>query len=68
MVYINAMLEFSVEDLLTGKAYIKADTQSVIEAVRWRLESEGTGGKSGLLVDALGVLGKIRDGGRGRWF
>jgi hypothetical protein len=68
MAYVNAMLEFSVEELLTGKASVKADTQSVVEAVRARLEMESTGSKCGLLVDACVVLGKIKDAGRGKWF
>lgn len=68
MAYVNAMLEFSVEELLTGRASVKADTQAVVEAVRWRLEVESVGGRSGLLVDACVVLGKIKEGGKGKWF
>lgn len=68
MGYVNAMLEFRAEELLTGRASVKADTQAVVEAVRWRLEGESVGARSGLLVDACVVLGKIKEGGKGKWF
>jgi hypothetical protein len=68
MGYVEAMLAFSVEELLTSKACVKAETQAVIEAVRWKLDGENTGARSGLLVDAVVVLGKIKEGGKGKWF
>jgi hypothetical protein len=72
--YANDILELDVEQLLTSKATVKCDTTGVIEAVRQRLESESVGNKSGLLVDAVTVLTKIKeggrtkDGGRTKWF
>ncbi len=72
--YANDMLELDIEQLLTSKATVKCDTTGVIEAVRQRLEFEGVGNKSGLLVDAVTVLTKIKeggrtkDGGRTKWF
>jgi hypothetical protein len=68
LVYVNNMLALNVEELLTSKASFKGDTAGVIDAVRQRLELESTGNKSSLLVDAIGVLNKIRVGGRGKWF
>jgi hypothetical protein len=72
--YANDMLELSVEELLTSKAAVKCDTTGVIDAVRQRLEFDSVGNKSGLLVDAVTVLNKIKeggrakDGGRTKWF
>jgi hypothetical protein len=72
--YANEMLEFSVEELLTSKAAVKCDTTGVIDAVRQRLEFESVGNKSGLLVDTVTVLTKIKEGGRtkdnvrAKWF
>jgi hypothetical protein len=62
------MLSLEVEDLLTSKASSKGDTSGVIEAVKQRLEIEGVGNRSALIVDAIAVLGKIGAGGRGKWF
>jgi len=67
-------LNLSAEELLTSKAAVKCDTTGVIDAVRQRLEFESVGNKSGLLVDAVTVLTKIKeggrtkDGGRTKWF
>lgn len=72
--YANDILELGVEALLTSKAAVKCDTTGVIDAVRQRLEFESVGNKSGLLVDAVTVLTKIKeggrtkDGGRTKWF
>ena len=67
--YVTKMLGFSSpEELLTAKACVRADTQGVIEAVKQRLELETVGSKCGLLIDAVVVLGKIRNAGRGSWF
>lgn len=72
--YANDILEFNVNDLLTSKAAVKCDTSGVIDAVRQRLELESVGNKSSLLVDAITVLNKIKeggrtkDGGRTKWF
>ncbi|KUJ15696.1 uncharacterized protein LY89DRAFT_93349 [Mollisia scopiformis] len=68
--YTNAILDMSVEDLWTNKsiANTKGDTCGVIDAVRHRLEIESVGNKSGHLVDAIVVLGKIKKGVRGKWF
>lgn len=68
LAYANEMLAFSVDDLVTGKATIKRDTSGVIDAVRLRLEAESVGNKSSILVDAVGILNKIRVGGKGKWF
>lgn len=65
--YVDNMLALSVEDMLTRKASFKGDTAGVIDAVRRRLELENVGNKSSLLVDAIGVLSKIRVGGK-FWF
>jgi hypothetical protein len=65
--YANRMLELGVEDLLTSKPSMRGDTSGVIDAVRTRLEIDGTGSKSSLLVDAIIVLGRIREG-KGKWF
>jgi hypothetical protein len=72
--YANDILNLSAEELLTSKAAVKCDTTGVIDAVRQRLEFESVGNKSGLLVDAVTVLAKIKeggrtkDGGRTKWF
>ena len=72
--YADEILELSVEELLTSKAAAKCDTTGVIDAVRQRLEYESIGNRSGLLVDAVTVLNKIKeggrtkDGGRTKWF
>lgn len=68
LAYANGMLAFSVDDLVTGKATIKRDTSGVIDAVLLRLEAESVGNKSSILVDAVGILNKIRVGGKGKWF
>ena len=65
--YANRMLELSVEDLLTCKPSIRGDTSGVIDAVRTRLEMDGMGSRSSLLVDAISVLGRIKEG-KGKWF
>jgi len=60
--------------VVTSKAAVKCDTTGVIDAVRQRLEFDSVGSKSGLLVDAVTVLTKIKeggrtkDGGRTKWF
>jgi hypothetical protein len=66
--YVDSMLGLSVEELLTSKASFKGDTAGVVDAVRQRLEIESVGNRSSLLVDAIGVLNKIRVGGKGKWF
>jgi hypothetical protein len=69
LTYVNGMLELSTEDLLTSKAGMRGDTVGVIDAVRSRLEIEGVGGKCMMIVDAILVLTRIKEGGRGnRWF
>lgn len=65
--YVDNMLALGVEDMLTRKASFRGDTAGVIDAVRRRLELENVGNKSSLLVDAIGVLNKIRVGGK-FWF
>jgi len=67
MDYLTAMLDFSVEDLLTSKASVKADSSSVIQVVKERLEKR-EGGSSGMLLDAINCLNKIIQGGTGKWF
>lgn len=66
--YANGMLALNVEDLIGNKANFKSETLSVIDAVRHRLEIESVGNKCGLLVDAIGVLKKLSQGRRGKWF
>jgi hypothetical protein len=66
--YINGMLELGTEDLLTSKACMRGDTVGVIDAVRSRLEIDGVGGKCMMIVDAILVLTRIKEGGRGKWF
>lgn len=70
LAYTSAILDLSIEDLFTNKnlANTKGDTCGVIDAVRHRLEIESVGNKSGHLVDAIVVLGKIKKGIRGKWF
>jgi hypothetical protein len=68
LTYANGMLELGVEDLIANKANLKAETLSVIDAVRHRLEIESVGNRCGLLVDAIGVLKKLSQGRRGKWF
>lgn len=69
LTYINGILELGTEDLLTSKASMRGDTIGVIDAVRSRLETEGVGGKCMMIVDAILVLTRIKEGGRGnRWF
>lgn len=67
MDYLTATLDFSVEDLSTSKASVKADSSSVIQVVKQRLE-KGEGGSSGMLVDAISCLNKIIQGRTSRWF
>jgi hypothetical protein len=67
MDYLNAMLDLSVEDLLTSKASVKAESSSLIQVVKQRLE-KGEGGSSGMLLDAIMCLDKIIQGGTGKWF
>jgi hypothetical protein len=66
--YINRILELGTEDLLTSKASTRGDTDGVIDAVRSRLEVEGVGNKCMMIVDAIMVLTRIKEGGRGKWF
>ncbi|KAK2625241.1 hypothetical protein QTJ16_005610 [Diplocarpon rosae] len=66
--YTNGMLELGVEELLTSKASMKGETAGMIDAVHRRLEFESVGDESGLLVDAIGVLAKIRKDGGVKWF
>ena len=66
--YVNGMLELGTEDLLTSKASIRGDTVGVIDAVRSRLEIDGVGSKCMMIVDAILVLTRIKEGGRGKWF
>lgn len=66
--YINGMLELDTEDLLTSKASMRGDTVGIIDAVRSRLELENVGGKCMMIVDAILVLTRIKEGGRGKWF
>lgn len=60
------MLALSTSELLGGRAPVRGDTAGLIEVVRARLERENVGGKCMSLVDAVYVLGRIRQGGRGR--
>lgn len=66
--YTSAMLALSTKDLLSSKASIRRETSGVIDTVRLKLEIDGIGGLSMTIVDAIGVLKRIREGGRGRWF
>jgi hypothetical protein len=69
LTYINGILELDTEDLLTSKADIRGNTVGVINAIRSRLEIEGVGSKFIMIVDAISVLTRIKDGARGlRWF
>ena len=69
LTYVNSMLELGTERLLTSEAALRGDTVGVIDAVRVRLEIDGVGGKCMMIVDAIGVLKRIKEGGRGnRWF
>jgi hypothetical protein len=69
LTYVNGMLELGTEDLLTSKASMRGDTIGVIDAVRSRLEFDGVGGKCMIIADAIHVLTRIKEGGRGnRWF
>lgn len=66
--YTRRMLDFSLKDLLANKASAKMDIAAVLDATRHRLRIESVGNKCGLLVDAIVVLGKIKDSGKGKWF
>ena len=68
LTYINGILELDTEDLLTSKAKMRGDTVGVTDAVRSRLEIEGVGSKCMMIVDAILVLTRIKEGGRGKWF
>jgi hypothetical protein len=68
LTYVNGMLELSTEELLTSKACMRGDTSGVIDLVRARLERENAGRKCALLVDAVLVLTRIKEGGRARFF
>lgn len=70
LTYTSIILDRTVDDLHSNKSITstKGDTVGVIDAVRHRLEIESMGNKSGHFVDAIGVLGKIKKGIRGKWF
>lgn len=69
LTYVNTMLELRTDRLLSCEPAIRGDTVGVIDAVRARLEIDGVGGKCMMIVDAIGVLTRIKEGGRGnRWF
>lgn len=68
LTYINSMLELSTEELLTGKASMRGETAGIVDVVRARLERDNAGGKCMLLVDAVLVLTRIKEGGRARFF
>jgi hypothetical protein len=66
--YIQGILELGTEDLLTSKAHMKGETAGVIDAVRARLEIDSVGSKCMMLVDAVHVLTRIKESGKGKWF
>ena len=68
LTYINGMSELGTEDLLTSKASMRGDTVGVIDAVRSRLEAEDVGSKCMMIDDAIHVLKRIKEGGKGKWF
>jgi hypothetical protein len=68
LAYATAMAEIDIEELLTSKAHMRSETSGVIDAVKNQLEIDGAGAKCGMLVDAVGVLNRIKEGGRGKWF
>jgi hypothetical protein len=68
LAYATAMAEMDIEESLTSKAHMRSETSGVIDAVKNQLEIDGAGAKCGMLVDAVGVLNRIKEGGRGKWF
>lgn len=60
------MLSLSVAELLGGRAHVRGEMAGVVDVVRARLERENVGRKCMLLVDAVHVLGRIKEGGRTR--
>ncbi|KAH8820992.1 fungal-specific transcription factor domain-containing protein [Xylogone sp. PMI_703] len=66
--YTKTMLQLSVEDLVTNKATMRGDTSAVMETVRAHLQEDAANGRCMMLVDAVCVLDRIREGGNGRWF
>jgi hypothetical protein len=64
LLYIDRMLEFQPRDL--ASAPMRQDTDALLDAARWKLEDDavvGTGRPcSALLLDAVGVLERLREG------
>lgn len=68
LTYTTAMLQLSIEELVTSKATMRGDTAALIETVRSCLQEDAANGRSMMLVDAVCVLDRIREGGRGKLF
>lgn len=68
LIYLKSMLELQPEELFSAPR--RSDTSAVIDAVRWKLEADAVPGggrpRHGMLLDAVGVLQRLRDGGK--WF
>ena len=62
--YVTGMLSINTEDLLTTR--LRGDTSGLIDAVKARLEIDGTGAKCMTINDAIQVLTRIKEGRRSR--
>lgn len=62
------MLAVLPTDEILGARGQQPEALAVVAMVRRRLEVEATGGTSLLLVDALGVLRKLAEGTKWKWF
>ena len=63
-IWLDAIVELKPEELFNSP--LRTDTAAVIDAARWTLEEDSimSQGRSGMLLDACGVLDRIREGGR----
>jgi hypothetical protein len=62
LAWTEAMIDLRPENLINSQ--LRTETRPVIEATRLRLqeEAEMSHGRSGMLLDACGVLDRIREG------
>ncbi|RDW61082.1 hypothetical protein BP6252_12465 [Coleophoma cylindrospora] len=68
LAYTDALLCLSEQSLLTSKDVYLGCTAPILSAVKAILEEDGVGDQTALLVDAIGVLGRILGPNHGKWF
>jgi hypothetical protein len=60
--WVGAITKLEPEQMFNSP--LRAEMAVVIDASRWMLEDESAYGKSGMLLDACGVLGRLQEGDR----